>query len=42
MDKLEEMLRCRDAYERYGIQILKANLDDNIDKIITEGIQDRK
>lgn len=40
MDLLEEMLRCRDEYEKYGFDVY--NITDSIDQIITEGMQKRR
>jgi len=45
MELLEEMLRFRDEYERDDIPdmwIVRHKLNDIIDKIITEGMQNRK
>jgi len=43
MDLLEEMLRCRDEYERYDVpSLVRQHLNENIDAVITEGMKDRK
>jgi len=43
MDKLDEMMQCRDIMEKheYPIEMLYG-ITESIDRIITEGMQNRK
>jgi hypothetical protein len=43
MEKLDEMMFCRDDMERYDYPLeMLQGITTNIDRIITEGMQNRK
>lgn len=43
MEKLEEMMQCRDIMDMYRYPIeMTRGITESIDKIITEGMQNRK